>query len=86
MQVVQLLYFAWVRERTGREAEELIVPEGIVTIGDLAAMLAARGAGFAEAFADTSRLRCALDQQLTGFDAAIGAAREIAFFPPVTGG
>lgn len=83
---VTLLYFAQVRETIGVDREELDLPDNVVTVADLADWLSTRAAPYAAALADKARLRCALDQQMAGFDAAIGPATEIAFFPPVTGG
>ncbi len=83
---VTLLYFAWVREAVGRDREEVDLPIGVQTPAQLAAWLAGRSDGHARAFADLSRLRCAVDQVMSDFEAPLGAAREIAFFPPVTGG
>jgi sulfur-carrier protein len=84
---VTLLYLAWVREKVGI-AEEAIdtLPAGIDTPAALARWLAQRGEGYALAFADLSRLRCAVDQHMTAMGAAFGSPKEIAFFPPVTGG
>ena len=84
---VTLLYLAWVREKVG-VAEEVIdaLPPGIDTPSALALWLALRGEGYAAAFADLSRLRCAVDQQMTAMDGPLGNPKEIAFFPPVTGG
>ena len=83
---MRLLYFAWVKEKAGVAAEEIAVPEGVVTIGDLMTWLKARGPEFANAFACSEVIRAAIDQTHVRHDAKIGAAREIAFFPPVTGG
>ena len=58
----------------------------MVTVGDLMAHLKSRGGRYADAFADPARLRAAVDQEHVGFDAAVDAADEVAFFPPVTGG
>jgi molybdopterin synthase sulfur carrier subunit len=81
-----LLYFAWVRQKIGKSEETLALPDGVATIAELAAFLAKRGAGYAEAFGDAKRLRAALNQEHVGFDAKLSADDEIAFFPPVTGG
>jgi molybdopterin synthase sulfur carrier subunit len=83
---VTLLYFAWVRQKIGRSEEGLALPEGVRTVGELLAHLSARGGGYAEAFADGSRLRAALNQEHVGFDAVVRDEDEVAFFPPVTGG
>lgn len=86
MATIRLLYFAWVRARLGRSAEEFERADDVVTIRDLTGYLAARGGAYHEIFADPNGLRAARDQVFAEFDDAIGAAREIAFFPPVTGG
>jgi sulfur-carrier protein len=82
-----ILYFAWVRDAVGIGEERIgALPEGVATPAALATSLALRGGGFSEAFADLSRLRCAVDQQIVAMDGPLGVPREIAFFPPVTGG
>lgn len=83
---LDILYFAWVRERVGVGAERLDLPDGVSTPLDLAHWLAARGGGYAEAFADPARLRCAVDQDIVPLTTNLANAAEIAFFPPVTGG
>lgn len=81
---VDILYFAWIRERIGlpRERVETDAP----TVAALVDELRAREDRYAAAFADLSALRVAVDQELAEFDAPLGGAREIAFFPPMTGG
>ena len=81
-----LLYFAWVRQKIGRGEEQIELPVGVKTVRDLLAWLHARGAGYAEAFADPKRLRAAVNQEHVTFDAPVHANDEVAFFPPVTGG
>ncbi|MDQ2877464.1 MAG: molybdopterin converting factor subunit 1 [Pseudomonadota bacterium] len=81
-----MLYFAWVRERIGLGEERIEVPPGVTTIGGLIEWLAARGQGYAQAFADPTRLRAALDQRFVPLETVIGQAREVAIFPQVTGG
>lgn len=81
-----ILYFAWVREKVGRAREEIEVPPGIVTVADLIGHLRARGVEYEAAFARGDVVRVALDHVHAKFDAPIAGAREIAFFPPVTGG
>jgi molybdopterin synthase sulfur carrier subunit len=83
---VTLLYFAWVRQKVGQSEEQIDLPTGVVTVGDLIAHLKSRGGGYADAFADPARLRAAVDQEHVGFDASVDSADEVAFFPPVTGG
>jgi molybdopterin synthase sulfur carrier subunit len=83
---VILLYFAWVRQKTGTSEERYDLPEGVFTVRDLAEALRSRGGGYADAFADFSRLRAAVNLQHVEFDAPLAADDEVAFFPPVTGG
>jgi molybdopterin synthase sulfur carrier subunit len=83
---LDLLYFAWVREAIGRDGERIEPPAEARTVADLIDWLAARGDGYACAFADRARLRAAVDQRFVPLDAAIAGAREVAIFPPVTGG
>jgi len=82
--MVDVLYFAWVRERIGLPNEQ--VETSAATVMELVEELKAREERYAVAFSDISALRVAVDQELTEFDAPIGNAREIAFFPPMTGG
>lgn len=81
-----MVYFAWVRERIGVGEEEVSPPATVETIAGLVDWLAQRSDGHANAFADRSRLRAARDQDFVGMDTPIAGAREIALFPPVTGG
>lgn len=83
---IEMLYFAWVREAVGTGDERVTPPPGTATVGDLIDWLTGQSAGHAAAFADRSRLRAAVDQRFVPLDAPIEAAREIALFPPVTGG
>ena len=81
---MNVLYFAWVRERIGLPRE--IVETSAATVGELVDELRAREARYEAAFADVSALRVAVDQELTDFDAPLAGVREVAFFPPMTGG
>jgi molybdopterin synthase sulfur carrier subunit len=83
---MKLLYFAWVRERIGRPSETIALPEGLVTIADLVAWLRSRGPEYAEAFQRPELVRAAINQMHVKPEAPIAGAKEIAFFPPVTGG
>ena len=83
---MKLFYFAWVRQKIGRGEEEMDLPAGVATVADLIGALKTRGGGYAEAFADPSRLRAARNQDHVQLDARIAADDEVAFFPPVTGG
>jgi molybdopterin synthase sulfur carrier subunit len=83
---IELLYFAWVRERIGCDSEQVAPPEGVTDVAGLIDWLAGRGGGYAEAFADRTKLRAAIDQHFVPLDAPLAGAREIAIFPPVTGG
>lgn len=82
--MIDILYFAWVRERIGVPREK--VETQAATVADLVEELKAREARYAAAFADVSALRVALDQELAEFSAPLSGVREIAFFPPMTGG
>lgn len=82
--MIEVLYFAWLRERIGTNRER--VETGAATVADLVAELEARSEGHALAFADKTSLRVAVDQELTDFAAPLAGAREVAFFPPMTGG
>lgn len=83
---LKLVYFAWVRERVGVPEETVNLPPGIVTIGDLVRWLKTRDEGYEAAFANESIVRAAIDHHHVKPDATIAGAREIAFFPPMTGG
>jgi molybdopterin synthase sulfur carrier subunit len=83
---VTLLYFAWVRQKIGKSEETMTLPAGVATVAELVLYLKSLGAGYADAFADESRLRVAVNQQHTSFETAVAANDEVAFFPPVTGG
>jgi sulfur-carrier protein len=82
--MIDVLYFAWVRERIGLPREQ--VETKAATVADLVAELCAREDRYALAFSDLTALRVAVDQTLTTFDAPLHGAREVAFFPPMTGG
>lgn len=83
---IDLVYFAWVREAIGLDGERIDVPGEIETVAELIDWLSVRGEGHGRAFSDRSRIRAAIDQMFVPMDAPIAGAREIAFFPPVTGG
>ena len=83
---MRLLYFAWVKEKVGHASEEVAIPENVATVAELIAWLNSRGPEFANAFEREQVIRAAIDQSHVRHDARIGAAREIAFFPPMTGG
>lgn len=81
---MRVMYFAWVRERIGLPSEE--IETGAATVNDLVEELRQREERYAMAFSDMRALRVALDQQLSEFDAPLEGVREVAFFPPMTGG
>jgi sulfur-carrier protein len=83
---VKLVYFAWVRERVGKTEEVVDLPESVRTVGDVVAWLAGRGEEYAHAFENPKVVRAAIDRAHVHSDAAVVGAREIAFFPPMTGG
>jgi sulfur-carrier protein len=83
---MKAIYFAWVRERIGKSDEEISVPSDVVTASDLIAWLSQRGEEYAYAFENPRLIRVALDRAHVSHDTAIAGGREIAFFPPMTGG
>jgi sulfur-carrier protein len=83
---MRALYFAWVRERVGKTEEELAPPSNIKTVGELMSWLSGQGENYAAAFANIKSMRAALDRTHVKHDALLANAREIAFFPPMTGG
>lgn len=83
---MKLLYFAWVREKAGIAEENVDLPPEARTVADVIAWLKTRGPEFASAFERGEIIRAAIDQTHVKHNAPIGGAREIAFFPPVTGG
>ena len=83
---MKLKYFAWVRERVGKAEETIEPPANVKTVNELIAWLAARGESYAHAFETPRVIRTAIDHTHVKQDAVIIGAREIAFFPPMTGG
>jgi sulfur-carrier protein len=83
---MKVVYFAWLRERVGVPEEEIAFPAGVKTVGEALAYLIARGENYAHAFERPDLIRAALDRKHVKPDALLAAAREIAFFPPMTGG
>ena len=83
---MKIVYFAWVRERVGKTEEELAPPRSVTTIGELIRWLAQRGEEYAHAFENPKVIRAAIDRAHARSETAIAGAREIAFFPPMTGG
>ncbi len=82
--MIEVRYFAWLRERIGTNREA--VDSSAATVADLVQELIAMGEGHALAFADLTSLRVAVDQELADFSAPLAGVREVAFFPPMTGG
>ncbi len=83
---MKVVYFAWVRERVGKTEEVVEPPAAVRTVGDLIAWLAQRGETYAHAFETPRVIRAAIDHAHVPQDTAIAGAREIALFPPMTGG
>jgi sulfur-carrier protein len=83
---IKIRYFAWVREKTGKTEEIVDVPSDVTTVAELAAWLKSRGPEYAEAFARAEVIRAAIDHAHVKPSASLAGAREVAFFPPVTGG
>ena len=83
---VKLLYFAWVRERVGKGEEIVDPPAGVATVADLMTWLAGRGEEYAFAFENPKFIRAAIDRTHVKANALVAGAKEVAFFPPMTGG
>ncbi len=86
MASVQVLYFAWLRERAGRSEETVELPDGVATVGGLVAHLAGLDDAHAAAFDHAGLVRAAVNQEFAGPGDAVADGDEVAFFPPVTGG
>ena len=83
---LKLVYFAWVRERVGRTDESVDLPAEVSTVADLVRWLKGRGEEYAYAFENENVVRAAIDQTHAKPDTPLSNAREVAFFPPMTGG
>ncbi len=83
---MKVLYFAWLRLRTGVGEEELALPQGVGTVAELVDWLKTRGPGYAKAFQEMGAVRVAVNQEYVPFDHPLAEGDEVAFFPPVTGG
>jgi molybdopterin synthase sulfur carrier subunit len=83
---LKLRYFAWVRERVGKPEEDIDIPPGVGTVGELMTWLASRGEEYAHAFENPKVIRAAIERTHVQPQTPINAASEIAFFPPMTGG
>ena len=83
---MQVLYFGWVRARVGVGQEEMPLPDGVDTLGDLAQWLQNRGDGYAVAFKDIVGIRAAVNHEIAALETRISDGDEVAFFPPMTGG
>ena len=83
---MNILYFAWVRQKVGRSEETVVHTAELRTVRDLATHLSRRGGGYGEAFTDLTRLRVAVNQVHVPLDTVLSSGDEVAFFPPVTGG
>jgi molybdopterin synthase sulfur carrier subunit len=86
MASLRILYFAWVRERIGKPEEEIDPPASVRTVAELVAWLSGRGEEYAYAFENAKVIRAAIDKTHVKPETQIAGAREIAFFPPMTGG
>jgi molybdopterin synthase sulfur carrier subunit len=83
---MKALYFAWVREKIGTAEEDISPPQEVATVADLITWLGTRGEGYASAFENKALIRAAIDRTHVKHETTIAGAREIAFFPPMTGG
>lgn len=84
--MTKLIYFAWVRERIGKREEELELPAEVKTVADLLGWLRAKGEGYGEALRQPESIRVAINEEHVDHREAVAGAREIALFPPMTGG
>jgi molybdopterin synthase sulfur carrier subunit len=84
--MIKILYFAGLREATGMGGEELALPADVQDVAGLRALLRARGGAWAEALAESRRVRAAVNQDMATGDTVLRDGDEVAFFPPVTGG
>ena len=84
--MTRLVYFAWVRERIGKPEEDLALPADVRTVADLLRFLKGRGDGYEHALQHPEVIRVAINQEHVDHREAIAGAREIALFPPMTGG
>ena len=83
---MKILYFAWLRAKIGFAAECVTPPTSVISVADLIVWLKCQSPGHASAFADTSCVRAAINQEFVDLEAKIPPGAEVAFFPPVTGG
>ena len=83
---MKLLYFAWLREKTGTAFEEVSPPDSVATVADLLDWLETRGPEFEAALSDRDAIKVAINQDYAGLDSPLSAEDEVAIFPPVTGG
>jgi molybdopterin synthase sulfur carrier subunit len=83
---VKLLYFAWLKTKTGRAEEDVTLPPEVATVGQLLTWLEGRGPGFADALADRRAIRVAVNQAYAQPGDPVRPGDEVAIFPPVTGG
>jgi sulfur-carrier protein len=83
---MKVLYFAWLKAKTGVAEEDVAPPEGVATVGQLVDFLKSRSAGHAAALDSMAVIRVAVNQEYCGLDTPIKTGDEVAFFPPVTGG
>ncbi len=83
---MKILYFAWLREKTGLGSEDATLPKNVKDVNALIHWLKGRSEGHAEAFSDLTHIRAAVNQEHVGLDHPVADGDEVAFFPPVTGG
>ena len=83
---MKILYFAWLRQKTGIASEDVVVPEGVSDVAGLIEWLKGRNEKFADALLDFDSIRVAVNQEFADLDAPVGQSDEIAIFPPMTGG
>jgi molybdopterin synthase sulfur carrier subunit len=81
-----ILYFAWLRDRTGLSQEDVALPDDVGTVAELVAYMSSRDATHAAAFRNFKTVRCAVNQEFADYSSPVRPGDEVAFFPPVTGG
>ena len=83
---MKLLYFAWIRDDIGLDGEEILLPDGVKTVGELITLLISRGESYERGLRASEELKVAVNLEYANLDTPISDSDEVAFFPPVTGG
>ena len=84
--MMQVLYFASIREQLGLEAEQVDIGTDIRNVRALIKHLCTiHDERWSKALSDPNLL-VSVNQELSSLDTVLGGMDEVAFFPPVTGG